>query len=128
MSTTAIMNVSGALGTHRVKIEDLNATPVNAVLVGTAASTVYGIEVDCGKNSVEDVAIRLFDLAAPVVGTDDAECVVKGYRGRSLEYPFPDGIPFATALSLSATKEMGGTAGSSDPTGQVNVTLLMKDS
>lgn len=136
MATVSITHVPGAKaaagtfygGTHKVTIEDLNATPVNALLVGTADVTLMAIQVDCGKNTAEDVSIRMYDNAAPTVGTDDAEHVVKGYKGKNKEFRVtPYGVVFDTALSIAATQEAGGTGGTTDPSGKVNVTLFLKD-
>lgn len=105
-----------------------NATPENdmGVPAGEAfsAATLYSIVVDCTNNPNEDVTFRLYDNAAPTVGTTVAEVWVPGKRGQKIEYEWPIGIPFGTGLSAATVKGAGGTGGSTDPSGTVKVTVV----
>lgn len=104
-----------------------NATPENDMGVPAgeafASATLFSIVVDCRNNPNEDVTFRLYDNAAPTVGTTAAEVWVRGKRGQLIEYEWPIGIPYGTGLSAATVKGAGGTGGSTDPSGIVKITL-----
>lgn len=95
-------------------------------LSGANACTVYKVKIDCKANPQEDVSTRFFDSASPSVGTDDAELLLKGYKGKLKTYICKRGTPF-TNLSVATVKNQGATAGSADPTGTVKVTIYIDD-
>lgn len=119
---------------------DSNATGRDNI-TGAGGSEVSLVTIDCTGNPDEDVTTRLYNLADPTVGTDDAEVVLKGYKGRAVTYRFTQidldalaadtegwqGWPFSTALSVATVQEAGGTGGATAPSGTVKVTLGVKD-
>jgi hypothetical protein len=103
----------------------LSNTPQNDI--HEAGAQVYGVDIDCLQNPGEDVYVKFYDNAAPTVGTTDAEMVLRGKSGVVTPYVFPIGIPFVTALSVACVKEAGGGAGTTGPSGTVNVTIHAGD-
>lgn len=121
--------VPTALANLLVKITALSTTPRNNI-TGTAStdSTLYGVEIDARENPGEHVFLRIFDHAAPTLGTTDAHVLLRCLKGLKTSWYFKRGIPFVVGMSVAVTISPGATSGADPPTGQVDVRLAVKDS
>jgi len=99
-----------------------NATAENDVNGG--AAVFYGIEVDNSLNS-SAVYVKLYNNAGPTVGTTAPDITMKVSAGSTRRMMVAEGIAFATALSFATVTDGGGTAGTTNPTNSVVVSLLV---
>lgn len=106
-----------------ISIDGINATANNDVF--DATGSVFQVDIDASLNSGEDVYLKFYDNLTPTIGTDDAEMVLKGKAGQVTPYLFPRGIPFGTAISVACSKTAGGTEGVDNPSGTVDVQILV---
>lgn len=124
-TVTTVAELQGTFADRLVRITDLGGTAVNDVSGDTTNISVYMVEIDCRNNPGEHVYFRLFNHLSPTVGTTAAEMLLKGYRGTLTRYEFSRGVIFATGLSVAAVTNKGTTTGSSNPSGQVDVKIML---
>jgi|TARA_R100000482_G_scaffold25286_1_gene7716 hypothetical protein len=125
----SLVNLSNPRGNLVFRETAANATLEQDVF-SKATSVIYGIKIDASQNSAEDVYLAIFengDAAASglTVGTDAPIVVVKCRAGRSIEVALPCGIAAGNGEFLHAcVKTTAGTAGNTNPSGTVEITLL----
>ncbi len=110
----------GNLHTNKNKDLDVGAT---GLVVGSGPTNCYAIEVDNTGNTVASY-LRMYDEAAPAIGTAAPEYVLKIPAGTKRTHFFNNGAGtiFGTALAIACCT-VGGTAGSTAPTNDVTATL-----
>jgi hypothetical protein len=108
-----------------LKMEGLANASVNSIFGGVGK--VYIVKIDATSNTGQDVYVKGYDSAAPTVGSEAADLVLIGKRGVVTEYTFPRGIAFATDISMACVQEAGGLAGTTSPSGTVDVEVQMGD-
>lgn len=120
MSVT-ISQLSNPLGTRIIRDDDADATSENDVLSG--AATIIRVKVDNTANG-HDVYLKLYNDAAPTVGTTAPNIVIPAKAGKSaiLAIQGGSGISFGTALSFACVTT-GGTGGTTSPTNSVIVDI-----
>lgn len=86
--------------------------------------TINAVEIDNSANN-HSVYMKMYDNAAPTVGTTAPEMLLLCLAGAVVKYHWPDGLAgiFATALSYATVKEAG-TGGTSSPDSSVPVRVL----
>ena len=97
------------------------ATADNDVL--NAGGTIFMLDVDNTANVAQDVYVKLYNHAGPTVGTTAPDLVFLVKQGVRRQLGLPEGVLFATAISL-ATVTAGGTAGTTSPGSSVIVRIL----
>lgn len=99
---------------------DLDAT---IAAVKASAGTLYAIVVDNSANSAVSY-LKLWDLASGsvTVGTTAPDWIFKIAASVKKTIAIPEGLAFATALS-AACLTTGGTAGTTNPTSDVDVRI-----
>lgn len=117
--TTSALSVYSGLVIY--KQTDANAGANNNITASTA--TVYCVIIDNTGNPTQSVHTKLYDNAAPTVGTTVPDEIMLCQGGALRAYFFPDGLAFGTALSFACTQEAG-TGGTTDPTADVTVTIF----
>ena len=113
---------TGYLNVNLFKDLLANASPELNLLGGSGK--LYGLEADNSQNT-SAVYVKLYNSAAPLVGTDAPEWVFKVAAGKKRFQPLGSrgtGRSFATALSFACVTA-GGTGGSTSPTNPVKLTL-----
>lgn len=120
MATFSITPQASPLGTKLVEILDLDNT-LCANVTG-AAGTMFLIEIDNTANVADPVFVKIYDDAAPTVGTTDEDWILKADAGKKIPYAMPN-PPAFTALSLAAVKEKA-TTGTTSPANNVKVNIL----
>lgn len=89
------------------------------VAVKSGSTTVYLLELDNTANAAASF-VKLWNVAAGSVtlGTTDPDLVIRVPASTKVEIAIPDGLVFATALSMAAVTT-GGTGGTTNPTSDV---------
>lgn len=106
--------------------QSAGATP-ELNLTGATGSTVFWVEVDCRDNQNENGQFRLYDTSGtPSLGTDGADILLRGIRGKKITYNFPVGVIFANDINAVYAKGEGGLSSPVDPTGTVKIKLGLK--
>lgn len=101
---------------------DADGTAENNVRGG--ASTVYMISVDNSLNAGGASYLKLYNDAAPTVGTTAPTLVIPVAASGTGVWVNLSGFAFATALSLACVTDGGGTAGTTSPASNVTVRIL----
>lgn len=96
-----------------------NATAENDI--GTGARTLYGVSINNSLNT-DAVYLKIYNHAAPTVGTTAPNCVIPCAGGRTVEALCQGGTAFSTAISF-AVVTTAGTAGTTAPTNSVTVII-----
>lgn len=108
-------------GLRRYRDTDADGTPENNI--SGAASTVYQIVVDNTANAAQAVFLKLYNNAAPTVGTTAPDVILRVAGGVSRSIFILQGLAFATALSFACVTA-GGTGGTTNPTSDVIVDIV----
>jgi len=93
-----------------------------AVAVKASSTVVYEIEVDNTANGAASY-LKLWNTGTVTVGTTVPDWVIMIPASVKRTLVMPDGITFATALSVACTTA-GGTTGSTGPTSDVAVKIV----
>lgn len=104
-------------------IKQTSATATADTDVLNAPGTVFHVEIDNTGNAAQDVFLKLYDNAAPTVGTTSPDVVLKCRQGTKRIWTCTDGELFATAISFACVTA-GGTAGTTSPGSAVPVKIL----
>lgn len=117
-----VTKVTGAPWDREFIIEASTSTPENDL--GTmGAATLHKIKVDARNNPGERVYCRVYDAAAPTVGTTASSEVFPCNAGQWTEYSFPEGSVYGTGISVATVTNAGTTSGANNPTGTVTITI-----
>lgn len=120
-------SVAPNIANRLLKVTGANATPVNHV-TALADSIMRVVEIDARENPGEQVYLRIYAATSPTVGTTAAEILLPCPKGKKKTYYFPLGVIIPTGISLAVVKNAGGTSGADNPTGTVNLRILISDS
>lgn len=113
--------VASARGTAIKVVEGLDASEQT---LKASSGSVYYLKGDNTANTSDDVWIKFYDAASPVVGTDAPYLSFKVRKGETVEISDPEGFAFATAISCACVTEAD-TGGTSSPTNPVNLTAYI---
>lgn len=102
------------------KFTTLNATSVDDA-GGATNTTIFSIEIDATANTGEDVYFKLYDNAAPTVGTTAPNMVLKQLAGTKKTWVCKRGQVF-TDVSVACVQEPG-QGGTTSPSGVVDVDI-----
>ena len=113
--------LSGQIGGNVVVDTTSDATAENDVRSG--ATTLYRVQID-NRNNSSAVYTKIWDAAAPTVGTTDPDWVIRCEASQRKTFVIKRGVGATIATGLSfATVTTGGTAGTTSPTNAVIVWL-----
>jgi hypothetical protein len=118
--TLSVSDQVSPVGNKLVVDTDCNATAKNSVT--GSAGTIYQIDIDNSNNVTEAVFLKIYDDAAPTVGTTAPDFVIKVPTNQRRSMAIPEGFDF-TNLSIACVTA-GGTAGVTDPTTAVTVRMV----
>ena len=121
MSSNLSVTPQAAPFANKVLSADVDAT-VCANATGTTG-VLYLADIDNTGNALETLYLKLYDDAAPTVGTSDPNWIFKIKGGERKTYAIPDGIAFDVALSFAAVQSPG-TPGTTGPSSPIPVTFL----
>lgn len=105
-------------------VRDPNLGGTSDSNVGPGAATVYLVNVDNTGNAAQKVYLKLYNATAPTIGTTAPDKVIPIPGGTVQKVAFPEGIAFATGLSMACVTA-GGTGGVTSPTNPVIVAITM---
>lgn len=108
------------VGSKLVVETSCNATADNNVT--GASGKIYAIDVDNSANSADTAFLKIYDTAAPTVGTTAPDHIVRVLPTQRRQVVIPEGLDF-TALSFACVKA-GGTAGVTAPASPVIVRMV----
>lgn len=103
-------------------VEQTSASAAANTNVVGAPCTIFTVDVDNTAN-VAASYVKLYDNAAPTVGTTNPDIVVLVPAGERRQYVVPEGVAFANALSFACVT-VGGTQGTVSPSSAVIVRIL----
>jgi len=118
--TLSVSTQVSPVGTKLIKDTEANATPETNVT--GAAGTLYMLDIDNRGNPADVAYLKIYDDAAPTVGTSDPDFIFKVPVNQRRQIVCPDGLDFA-ALSFAVVTAPG-TPGTTDPTNPVIVQMV----
>ena len=118
--TVSVSTQVSPVGTKLVK--DTDANEVAQTNVTGAAGTIYMLDIDNTGNPADVAYLKIYDDAAPTVGTTDPDFIFKVPVNQRRQIVCPDGLDFA-ALSYAVVTS-GGTPGTTGPTNPVEISLV----
>lgn len=115
------------LGSGLKIIRDSDADGTSEANVTGGAVTIYLIEIDNTANASTRVYLKLYNAAAPTIGTTAPDIVIPCPGGTITRAALASasGISFGTALSFACVTNGGGTAGTTAPTNDVAVAIVV---
>ena len=123
-ATTDSADISGS-ATSTI-FSDSNSNSSNSAASGSA-QTLRKISVDNTAGATEDVHLKIYDNASPVIGTTEPDTILRCRKGERLEVTYTGtGYVLGTALSWVVTQEAGKPAesnASTDPSAPVAVAM-----
>lgn len=118
--TLSVSTQTPPVGAKLTVDTDANATAQTSVT--GASGTIYMVEIDNSGNSDNACYLKIYDDAAPVVGTTAPTHIFCMLVNQSKTLVFPDGLDF-TNLSYACVIS-GGTSGTTAPTNAVTVKIV----
>jgi hypothetical protein len=114
------------LGSSLKIIRDTDADATSESNVTGAAATISLIEVDNTANASTTVFLKLYNSAAPTIGTTAPDIVIPAGGGQIVRAALASAtaISFATGLSFACVTNGGGTAGTTSPVNDVAVAIV----
>ena len=114
-------SVAGSyIGTNIIEDTTANATAETADASG---GTLYQVYIDNTENTSR-VFVKLYAHASPTVGTHDPDFIFPAGANETIQFDFPQGVAYVTALTFACVT-VGGTAGTVSPTNAVKVRLTI---
>ena len=118
----SVMIRQSPLGANVITDASADATAANDVT--GAASTMYYFEVDNTLNVGAASFLKLYDHAAPTIGTTDPLLILRAAAGTLEYFIVPQGVTPATALSYACVTTAG-TAGTGNPANAVTIRMIV---
>jgi hypothetical protein len=84
---------------------------------------LYLVSVDNSANASAASFLKLWNAAAPTVGTTVPDMIIRVPGGATTLLAIPEGVSFGTGLSFACVTA-GGTGGVTGPTSDVSVVLV----
>lgn len=109
--------------TKLIRDADANATPENHLAEG--AASILAVEIDNTANTGAVSYVKLFNGTAPAVGTTAPDMILPVSGGTKRTFHFTRGCPAFTAGLSVAGLTAGGSAGTTGPTSDVIVDVLV---
>jgi len=119
--TISVLDLAAPSGAKIYRSTDIGGTKE---AVKASSGTIYAIIIDNSANAAASF-LKLWDLASGdvTVGTTAPDWIVKVPASVKRTIAIPEGLAFATALT-AACATAGGTAGSTNPTSDVDASIV----
>ena len=106
-------------------IRDTDADGTSEDNVTAGAATIYAVQINNSANASASSYVKFYNNAAPTVGTTAPDMILMAAGGATTNYAFPKGnAVFTTALSYACVTTAG-TAGTTNPTSDVVVIMVV---
>ena len=105
-------------------VRDTDADNTSENDVKSGAATVFAVQINNALNASATSYLKMYNAAAPTVGTTAPDMVLFAVGGATTNYAFPKGIAFGTGLSYACVTTAG-TAGTTAPTSAVTVIMVI---
>lgn len=110
--------LNGQVGTAVIQIPSMTSTAENDVIPGSG--TLFRAQGDNAANATAKAFVKVYDAAAPTVGTTAPDWVFRITAGKKETFVVGGGVGTALATGLSiACVTAGGTGGTTSPTNAV---------
>lgn len=119
--TLSVSDQVPPVGSKLIVQTDCDETANNDVT--GAAGSIYQIEIDNSANSDNPAFLKIYDAAAPTIGTTNPDWQVKVPVNQERSVTIPQGLDFSVALSFACVTT-GGTPGTTGPTNAVIVRMV----
>ena len=103
-------------------IEDANANATAETADGSGG-TLYQVYIDNSGNTSASY-VKMYANASPPVGTSDPDFIFPAAANQVVQFDFPQGVAYVTALTFACVTAAG-TGGTSSPTNAVTVRLTI---
>lgn len=113
--------LGNAIGTKYLITTDADETADNDIDSTNAPHTVHEIFVDNTNNSDNPAYGKLYDSAAPTVGTTDPVFIVRAAKSKKIRVWTTAGLGHVMTDVSAAAVTTAGTAGTTGPTSAVTV-------
>lgn len=123
MGGVAGSGLGSSVGDYAMTFEDLDNT-VQTIDTGTNPK-LHAVEIDCSQNTAQDVYVRVWDDAATPATDDDSDMCFLGKAGQITTYI---AVPYRIAVAklyCACVQEAGCGSGTTAPSGQVDVKMLI---
>jgi|3_EtaG_2_1085321.scaffolds.fasta_scaffold122062_2 SUMO ligase MMS21 Smc5/6 complex component len=119
----SVSNQVSPIASKLILQDDATATSDNNIT--SQAVTIYLIEIDntAVGNASQANYLKLYNNVSPTVGTTAPDMCLMVTANTKRSYAFTEGILFGTGLSMACVTTPG-TAGTTDPPGDVVVRIL----
>ena len=117
----SVQAMSLVSGLKIVRDSALSAVDADTV---SGAATIYIISIDNTANAATTVYVKLYNAAAPTLGTTAPDIIIPVIGGSTVKVIYTGGCAFATALSIACTTTAG-TAGTTAPASGVAVAVTV---
>ena len=105
-------------------IRDTDSDATSEDNVNSGAAVLYLLSVNNSANSGTRVHLKMYDATSATIGTTAPDMIIGVPGGATVTMSVPEGLSFATGLSYATVTEAG-TAGTTSPTGNVSVVLVV---
>jgi hypothetical protein len=119
--TLSVSTQVSPVGTKLTRQTDADENANNDVT--NTSGTIYQVQIDNTGNADNAAYLKIYDDAAPTVGTTAPDFIFKAPISQTRDYVIPLGGDFTTALSFACVIS-GGTAGTTGPTSAVTVRIV----
>ena len=119
-------SITGLTVTSSAKlVVDLDCDATSEANVNSGAATIYWIYIDNTANPLTAVFLKMWNATGPTVGTTAPDTVIPCPGGKIIKVSIPKGDAFGTGLSFACVTDGGGTAGTTSPTNNVIVKMVI---
>lgn len=119
-------NIIGLSTTSALKLViDTDCDATSEANVNSGAATIYQVYIDNTANTSTTVFFKAWNATAPTVGTTTPDLTIPCGGGKKMRAVCQLGDAFGTGLSFACVTDGGGTAGTTSPTNDVIVKIVM---
>lgn len=119
----AITTQSPVLTTGMKVVRDTDSDATSEDNINSGAATLYLVEI--ANPNASAVYTKLYNSTGPTVGVTAPDMAIPCAASSTVRLAIPKGVAFATGISFATVTDGGGTAGTTNPTSDVTVALVI---
>jgi len=112
------------LTTGLTVVRDTDADATSEADINSGAAVLWLISIDNTANASAKSYLKIYNATAPTIGTTAPDIIIPAPGGATINVAIPDGISLGTGLSFACVTA-GGTGGTTNPTSDVSVVLVI---
>ena len=105
-------------------VTDTDSDATSEDNINSGAATLHLVYIDNTANAAKSYT-KFWDNTGPTVGTTAPDMVIPCDASSTATLAIPAGVAFGTAISFATVTDGGGTAGTTNPTSNVIVELVI---